>query len=147
MIWTPRVTVAAVIEQRDRFLLVEELIDGQLVLNQPAGHLESGESLQSAIVREVWEETGRKFKPEALLGIYRWPMPDGQRTYMRFCFTGAVSKRFPEQKLDDDIQDTCWMDYTSLATHPNLRSPLVLQCIQDYRANQRVSLDLLHEVT
>lgn len=146
MIWTPRVTVAAVVEQNHRFLLVEELVDGQRVLNQPAGHLEAGESLQSAIVREVWEETARHFVPTAVIGIYRWPMPEKNRSYLRFCFTGTVSERRVEQKLDEDILDTCWLDYESLQIYPRLRSPMVLQCIQDYRADQPIPLELLHDV-
>jgi len=146
MIWTPRVTVAAVIEQNHRFLFVEELIDGQRVLNQPAGHLEAGESLQSAIVREVREETARQFYPAALIGIYRWTMPDKDHTYLRFCFTGTVSERDPVQKLDEGILDTCWLNYEMLQKHSHLRSPLVLQCIQDYRTDQLIPLDRLHDV-
>ena len=146
MIWTPRVTVAAVIEQNNKFLLVEELINGQRVLNQPAGHLEAGEDLQSAVIREVWEETARQFNPTALIGIYLWPMPDEDRSYLRFCFTGSVSERHAAQDLDEDILDTCWLDYESLQVHPHLRSPMVLQCVQDYRTNQRIPLDLLHYV-
>jgi 8-oxo-dGTP pyrophosphatase MutT (NUDIX family) len=146
MIWTPRVTVAAVVEQNDKFLLVEELISGQRVLNQPAGHLESGEGLQTAVIREVWEETARQFKPSAVVGIYLWPMLENNRSYLRFCFTGSVSERHPNQELDEDILDTCWLDYESLQAHSHLRSPMVLQCVQDYRKNLRIPLDLLHDV-
>ena len=91
MIWTPRVTVAAVIEQDGKFLCVEESIAGQRVLNQPAGHLEAGESLQSAVIREVLEETARRFVPTALVGVYLWPMPGTERSYLRFCFYGDPS--------------------------------------------------------
>ncbi len=146
MIWTPRVTVAAVIERNNRFLLVEEMIHGRRVLNQPAGHLEADESLQSAIIREVWEETARNFIPSALTGIYRWHTPDKDLTYLRFCFSGTVSERTPGRPLDKGILDTCWLDLESLQTHSHLRSPMVLQCIQDYRANQLVPLELLHDI-
>ena len=145
MVWTPRVTVAAVIEQNNKFLLVEELINGQRVLNQPAGHLEAGEGLEAAVIREVREETAREFKPAALVGIYLWPMPEKDRSYLRFCFTGSVGERHPTRELDADILDTCWLDYESLQAHSHLRSPMVLQCIQDYRANRRIPLDSLHE--
>ncbi len=146
MIWTPRVTVAAVIEQNNQFLLVEELIHDQLVLNQPAGHLESGESLQSAIIREVWEETARRFEPTVLVGIYRWPMPEGDLTYLRFCFAGTVGERDSQQPLDRDIVDARWTDYKVLKNHPHLRSPMVLRCVEDYLAGQRADLCLLQNI-
>lgn len=146
MIWTPRVTVAAVIEQDGKFLLVEELIKGQRVLNQPAGHLEAGESLQSAVIREVQEETARRFMPSALTGVYLWPMPQADHSYLRFCFTGTVSERNPAQELDEGILDTCWLDYESILAHTHLRSPMVLKCVEDYLAHQRIPLDLLHDV-
>lgn len=145
MIWTPRVTVAAVIEQNDRFLLVEELIDGARVLNQPAGHLEAGEDLQSAVIREVREETAREFHPTALVGIYLWPMPGGGRSYLRFCFTGTAGERQASQKLDEDILDTCWMDHAALQAHARLRSPMVLQCVQDYLTKPSTPLGVLRE--
>jgi len=146
MIWTPRVTVAAVIEQNNKFLFVEELINGERVLNQPAGHLEAGEALQEAVIREVWEETAREFNPSALVGIYLWPMSGSDRSYLRFCFAGTASERNPAQKLDEDILDTCWLDYATLQAHSRLRSPMVLQCVQDYQTKPRVSLDLLRDV-
>lgn len=146
MIWTPRVTVAAVIEQNNKFLFVEELIDGERVLNQPAGHLEAGEDLQSAVIREVWEETAREFNPSALVGVYLWPMPGKNRSYLRFCFTGTAGERHPGQRLDEDILDTCWLDYEALQVHSRFRSPMVLQCVQDYMTKPRTPLDLLRDV-
>ena len=145
MTWTPRVTVAAVIERNSEFLLVEELIDGERVLNQPAGHLEAGEDLKSAVIREVREETARDFHPTALVGIYLWPMPGGDRSYLRFCFTGTVGERHPGQSLDEDILDACWLDYATLQAYPRLRSPMVLQCVEDYLTKPRAPLELLRE--
>ena len=138
--------MAAVIEQNGRFLCVEESVQGQRVLNQPAGHLEAGESLQSAVIREVREETARQFIPAALVGVYLWPMPQADKTYLRFCFTGTVSEQDAALELDEEILDTCWLDYASLQAHPNLRSPMVLSCIEDYLANRRIPLDMLHDV-
>src|ERR1700686_411100 len=89
MVWKPDVTVAAVIERSGRFLLVEERIRGRLVLNQPAGHLEDGEELLDAVIRETLEETAWQFTPEGLLGIYQWRSPRGHTT-LRFAFTGSV---------------------------------------------------------
>src|SRR5574338_21017 len=87
-VWKPNVTVAAVIEQDGRFLLVEEeTVDG-LRFNQPAGHLEAGESLVQAAAREALEETAHRFRPESLVGVYQWPRPDGAVTYLRFAFAG-----------------------------------------------------------
>ena len=91
MVWKPDVTVAALIERERRFLLVEERIRGRLVLNQPAGHLEDGESLLDAVVRETLEETAWQFSPEALLGIYQWRSPRGHTT-LRIAFTGSVAR-------------------------------------------------------
>lgn len=146
MIWTPRVTVAAVVEQNNKFLFVEELIKGERVMNQPAGHLEAGEDLQSAVIREVREETGREFTPSALVGIYLWPMPGSERSYLRFCFTGTVSERHPAQRLDEDILGTCWLEHAALQVHSRLRSPMVLQCVQDYLTKPHTPLDLLRDL-
>jgi len=114
-------------------------------LNQPAGHLESGESLIEAVIRETNEETAWQFEPSALVGIYRWQHPTKQRTYIRYCFTGTVSNHDPEQKLDDDIHQALWLTHDELlARLADFRSPLVLDCIDDYLAGQRYSLNLLH---
>ncbi len=92
MVWKPRVTVAAVIARDDQLLMVEEQAsDGGLVLNQPAGHLEPGESLTDAVVREVREETAWGFEPQALVGIYRWQRSTPEATFLRFCFAGIVA--------------------------------------------------------
>jgi 8-oxo-dGTP pyrophosphatase MutT (NUDIX family) len=133
-----------VIEQNDRFLLVEELIDGKMTLNQPAGHLESGESLIEAAIRETQEETAWQFKPTALTGIYRWQLPENGETYMRFCFTGEAVQHDPQQMLDADIHQAIWLTKQEfLARQDAFRSPLVLDCVNDYLAGCRYPLTLL----
>ena len=148
MIWTPRVTVAAVIEREQHFLLVEERVAGNRVFNQPAGHLERGESLVTAVCREVLEETARTFRPSAIVGIYRWSMSDPERTYLRFCFTGEASEPVPGQALDEEIVATHWLRREQLQHQDyQLRSPMVLRCIDDYLAGMRFPLEALHEVS
>ena len=145
MIWTPRTTVAAVIEHNNQFLMVEEEIDGNMQLNQPAGHLESGESLIEAVIRETREETAWHFVPEALVGIYRWQHPVKQDTYMRFCFCGNVTEHFAGQALDSDINQTLWLDRDQITLRQaDFRSPLVWQCFEDYWSGHRYPLQLLH---
>jgi ADP-ribose pyrophosphatase YjhB (NUDIX family) len=145
MPWSPHVTVAAVIERDGRYLVVEEAPDGVAVLNQPAGHVEFGESLTEAVRREVLEETARQFSPTGLVGIYQWTLPGSDRTYLRFCFRGTVSEPLPEAALDPDITATHWLQRAQIADGPlPPRSPLVLRCIDDADAGLSANLGLLH---
>jgi 8-oxo-dGTP pyrophosphatase MutT (NUDIX family) len=138
--------VAAVIERDGRFLLVEERTAGGRVLNQPAGHLEDGEELTTAVCREVLEETGWPFEPAGLVGVYRWPMPSGGGTYLRFCFHGGCTDHLPREPLDPDILGTCWLDRAEMLQSGRLRSPLVLACIDDFRAGRSYPLELLRDL-
>ena len=147
MVWKPHVTVAALAEQDGCFLLVEEEIAGRRVLNQPAGHLEPGESLRAAVVRETLEETGRDFTPRGVVGIYRWANPGSEQTFLRVCFAGEVGERSPGRELDPAIVDTLWLDPASLRAEPErLRSPMVLRCIDDHRAGRHYPLDVLQDL-
>lgn len=144
MTWSPAVTVAAVIERDRHFLLVEERPEGIPVINQPAGHLEPGESLQDAIIREVLEETGRPFRPTALIGVYLWPMPTGDRTYLRFCFAGQAGEPIEAARIDSDIDANHWLTRDQVAAGElPARSPLVLRCIDDAVAGRSAGLELL----
>lgn len=144
MTWKPHVTVAAVIEQSGRFLCVEETIEGASRLNQPAGHLEPGESLLDAVKREVLEETARVFEPEGLVGIYLWRRTPDAPTFLRVAFTGQAGEADPDLGLDSEIDATLWLGPDEIrARQPHWRSPLVMQCIDDYRAGRRYPLDLL----
>jgi 8-oxo-dGTP pyrophosphatase MutT (NUDIX family) len=147
-IWKPSVTVAAIIEQDGRFLLIEEETSEGIRFNQPAGHLDPHETLPQAVVRETLEETAHDFTPTALIGIYMSRYVSARTaqevTYLRFAFTGELGQRY-EQPLDDGILRTVWMTYEEvLACEPKHRSPLVLQCIQDYLLGRRAPMDLLY---
>ncbi len=138
------ITVAALAEQDGRFLLVEERIDGELRLNQPAGHLEVGETLFQAVVREALEETGCDFHPEALVGLYLWQRPDSQKTYLRAAFCGRISAPHPQRELDVGIERTVWLQRDEILARRSLwRSPLVVRCVDDYLAGRRYPLDIL----
>ncbi len=147
MKWAPSVTVAAVIEQGGRFLLVEEHAEGRRVVNQPAGHLEAGESVVDAAVRETLEETGRDFTPSALLGVYRWVHQPTQRTFVRLSLIGTCGERDATRALDKDILANLWLSRDEVlgGTHTP-RSPLVVRCIDDYCAGKRYPLDLYNDV-
>jgi 8-oxo-dGTP pyrophosphatase MutT (NUDIX family) len=139
---TPEVTVAAVVVRHGRFLLVEERIAGQLVLNQPAGHLEDRETLIEAAVRETREETAWRFHPEALVGTYLWRNPLNGRSFLRFTFCGDVDDHQPQQPLDTGIVRTLWLSAVELQAQPaRLRSPLVMRSIEDFLQGRRQSLD------
>ena len=143
MTWKPSVTVAAVVERDGRFLLVEEKIDGRLVLNQPAGHLDPGESLVEACRREVLEETAHHFEPQALVGIYRWHYAKKDVTFLRFCFSGRVLGMEAGRKLDKGIVAAPWLTGAELdARKGDHRSPLVRQCVADFLAGKRYPLDI-----
>lgn len=142
--WKPNVTVAAVIERAGRFLVVEEETPEGLRFNQPAGHLDEGESLVDAVVRETLEETAHRFTPEFLVGVYQWPRPQGDITYLRFAFGGQVAEEVADRALDDGIVRAVWMTQDELrATRERHRSPLIVQCVEDWLAGRRFGLDLI----
>ncbi|MDP2169422.1 MAG: NUDIX hydrolase [Rhodocyclaceae bacterium] len=143
-IWKPHVTVAALIERDGCFLLVEEETAEGVRFNQPAGHLENGESLVAACTREVLEETAYEFAPTALVGVYQWPRPQGDLTYLRFAFTGKVGAHTTARRLDEGILQAVWLTPAEIeACRERHRSPLVLQCVQDYLAGRRYPVDLI----
>ena len=145
-IWKPSATVAAVIERDGKFLLVEELIDGRRVLNQPAGHLDPGESLAAACAREVLEETAHHFEPTALVGIYRWHYAPKDVTFLRFCFSGSVGAFEKDRKLDKEIVAFHWLSAKEIREQKDRhRSPLVQQCVDDYLAGRSFPLDVFSE--
>ncbi|HEX8989740.1 MAG TPA: NUDIX hydrolase [Rhodocyclaceae bacterium] len=143
-IWKPNVTVAAVIERNGAFLLVEEETDNGIRFNQPAGHLDEGESLAAACAREALEETAWHFRPTALIGVYQWPRPQGDITYLRFAFTGELGEHEDGRALDRGILRAVWMTPKEIeATRERHRSPLILQCVKDWQSGRRFPLDLI----
>jgi len=143
----PDVTVAALVEDGGRFLVVEERIKGRIVLNQPAGHVELGESLLDAVGRETLEETAWHFTPHALLGIYLWHPRSSARATLRFAFAGAVHDHEPTRPLDRGILRTHWLRRAELGERmARLRTPLVLRCIDDYLAGKRYPLEVVAAV-
>lgn len=146
--WNPSVTVAAVIENNGKFLLVEEHTPEGLMLNNPAGHLDAGESPEQGVVREVMEETGCVFTPQALVGIYlsRFHRVATREdvTYLRLAYCGHASGPTPGWVLDAGIVRTLWLTPAELrASSARHRSPLLLQCMDDYLAGQRYPLALV----
>jgi 8-oxo-dGTP pyrophosphatase MutT (NUDIX family) len=147
-IWKPSVTVAAIIEHRGRFLLVEEETSDGIRFNQPAGHLDPNESLPEAAVRETLEEAACEFFPKALVGVYMSRYVSSRTgsevTYLRFAFTGDLGRVF-DRPLDEGILRAVWMTRDEMAACTERhRSPLVLRCVDDYLAGQRMPLSLLY---
>ena len=147
-IWKPSVTVAAIIERDNQFLLVEEETSDGIRFNQPAGHLDPGESLIDAASRETLEETAYDFTPEALVGVYmsRYVSSRTQEnvTYLRFAFCGKLGQ-LHDRVLDFGILRAVWMSYEELLACETMhRSPLVMQCVNDYLAGKRSPLSTLY---
>jgi 8-oxo-dGTP pyrophosphatase MutT (NUDIX family) len=145
MIWKPNVTVAAVAERDGRFLLIEEDTQHGRRFNQPAGHLEPGESLVEAVAREALEESAYTFKPTALLGVYQYYHRGDDVTYLRFAFTGELTAHDAGRALDEGIVRAAWLTPEEARREASRhRSPLVMRCIDDYLAGTRYPLSVIH---
>ena len=141
---TLELTVAAVIERQNKFLMVEELVHGRHVINQPAGHVEPGESPLEAVMREMLEETAWHFQPDAITGIYLWPHPDQARHFLRVSFCGSCHDHEPERTLDEGIIRATWFSRAKLlARSLQLRTPMVMRSIDDYLAGNRLPCDTI----
>ncbi|MDH5444266.1 MAG: NUDIX hydrolase [Gammaproteobacteria bacterium] len=141
------VTVAAVIEQDERFLLVEELIQGEVRYNQPAGHLEENETLYDAVIRETLEETAAYFTPTHVTGMYQWTQPESRQTFMRISFCGELGTFEEGRQLDEGIIRPVWLTLEEIKQcQPQHRSPLVLECIYDYQQGHRYPLELIKHI-
>ncbi|UJB21610.1 MULTISPECIES: NUDIX hydrolase [Lysobacter] len=147
--WQPDVTVATIVVEGGRLLMVEESVGGRLVINQPAGHLEPDESLRDAALRETLEETGWDVRLTAFVGAYQWKAPvqpdgSGGRHYLRFAFAAEPERHHAGRALDEGIVQALWMTPAQLqARSTEHRSPLVWQVVADYLGGRRHSLDLL----
>lgn len=146
MDWYPHATVATIVERDGRFLLVEESEGERLVINQPAGHLDQGETLAAAAVRETLEETGWEVTVKALLGLYTYTSAYNGISYLRTCFIAEPLRHHPERPLDTGILRALWLSVDELrACRDRLRSPLVLRNVEDYLRGKRYPLDFIHE--
>lgn len=144
MVWKPHVTVAAVIKKENKFLLVEEHTNNGIAFNQPAGHLENGESIISAVKREVTEETAWQFQPEYIVAIQLWRKNPEFPSFLRVCFAGKVHSFNDKQSLDDEIIATHWLTREQIAAKQSqLRSRLVLNTVDAYLNGERYPLSLL----
>lgn len=143
----PELTVAAIIEQDGRFMFIEERVGGCLVINQPAGHVEPGETLLQAVCRETLEETAWTFLPEAMVGIYLWSRGAGQPSFLRVAYSGHCSDHDKHRVLDTGIERVLWLSRDELlARTPQLRSPMVLRAVDDYLAGIRYPADLIRDI-
>lgn len=145
MRWKPNSTVATIIEENNKFLLVEETDNGINVFNQPAGHLDENESLQNAAIRETLEETGHKCQLTGYLGLYIYTAPSNGITYHRHCFTAKSVEYNPNANLDDGIIGIKWLTLDELKDSNQARSPLVIKCIEDYLERAPLPLHLIYE--
>ncbi|MES2670180.1 MAG: NUDIX hydrolase [Pseudomonadota bacterium] len=146
--WQPDVTVATVVVADGRLLCVEERVNGRLVINQPAGHLEPDESLLEAALRETREETGWDVRLTAFLGAYQWKAPETERHYLRFAFAAEPERHDPARPLDDGIVQALWLTPDELlAQRERHRSPLVWQVVADHLAGHRSPLSVLQHLS
>lgn len=142
--WYPHLTVATIIERDGRFLMIEELSDGLRVINQPAGHVEQGETLIEAAVRETLEETAWQVELQSITGFYLYTSPHNGITYFRCCFNG-VAITHTNNPLDEGIIGAKWLTLEELkSAEDKLRSPLVLKCLDDYHNGQRLPLESIY---
>ena len=145
LVWRPRVTVACVIERGGKYLLVEEEIHDERLLNQPAGHLEPGESLIEAAVRETREETGWQVRPTGLIGVYQWASPHSREQYVRFAFSAIAESHDASMPLDAGILRALWLEPSEIdGVQHRPRSPMVLRNIADAERRAPLPLDTLH---
>lgn len=144
--WAPHVVVAAIVERDGRYLIVEEMIAGERRLNQPAGHWEQGETLIEAVQRETLEESAWEIEPRSVLGVYVWQPASLPYPFVRFAFVADALRHHPDRSLDEGILRALWLTPDELlARSDELRSPSVMQCIEDHRAGRSYPLSMIHQ--
>jgi len=143
--WTPHATVATIVEKDGKYLLVEEDKPQGIVYNQPAGHIEQGETVEEAALRETLEESRWTVKLKHLVGLYTYTAPSNGITYHRYCFAAEPVKHNPDAQLDEGILDAKWFSWDEIKDMKNLRSPLVKQCFKDHVEGKAFPLDLIYE--
>jgi len=140
-LFNPHVTVACIAWHQNRFLMVEEQINGKLVINQPAGHLEAGESLTDALIRETLEESAYLVKPISIVGIYLYKAHQNL-TFLRICFYAQILEQ-QNRALDSGISQVLWLSLDEISRAKNLRSEMVLTCVNDFMAGNNYPLEVL----
>lgn len=145
MRFKPNSTVATIIEKDGLFLFVEEGDLSNPVFNQPAGHIEQGESILDAALRETLEETGCTVELTGYMGLYTYTAPSNQTMYHRHCFTAKIISHDDSYILDKGIHGTKWLTLNALIESKQARSPLVIKCIQDFLARPALPLDIIYE--
>ena len=140
----PHVTVATLVHAQDKFLVVEETINGKALWNQPAGHLEADETLVQAARRELWEETGIHAEPQHFVRMHQWIAPD-RTPFLRFLFVVELSEMCATEPHDDDIDRCLWVTAEEILNAPNLRSALVAESIRCYQTGGRLPLEVIGE--
>lgn len=143
--FTPHITVACVVQAEDKFLMVEEIINGKTTLNQPAGHLEKDETIIDAMQRELWEETGLSYAPQSLIKIFQWVAPD-KTPFIRFTFALNLLKIEATTPHDKDIEKACWLSYDDIIQATNLRSSLVKESVIAYRQATHLPLSVIESL-
>jgi len=141
-VFKPHLTVASIVEHENKFLMVTESIKGQIVINQPAGHVDDNESIIDACVRETLEETCYEVKPYALVGIYLFKA-QADLVFLRVCLAAKFSQKMANAKLDAQIISAEWLNYEQIAKAPNLRNQMVLACLNDYLQGNLHDLSLI----
>jgi 8-oxo-dGTP pyrophosphatase MutT (NUDIX family) len=145
MTWTPHATVATLVEKDGKFLIVEEVSHGKAVFNQPAGHIEQGETIQAAAIRETLEETGWRVKLNGFIGLYTYTAPQNGVCYYRFCFAAEAIEK-TDKALDHDIIAAHWLNLDEIRDlGDKLRSPLVVKCYEDYYEKPHLPLETIFE--
>ena len=140
-------TVSAVVEQDGKFLIVEERSSGIVVINQPGGHIEAGETPEHAVVREALEEAGCQIKVSELLGVYLWIQPQTRQQFLRIVYTAELLSQDTTRQLDDGIYAVHWYSIADLRRRQkDLRTPVVLRCVEDYMAGTRQADTFLTDV-
>lgn len=143
-VWKPHVTVATIVQRNGKYLFVEEKVRGELVINQPAGHLDPEESLIDAAKRETMEETAYQVEIKSLVGIYQWKNQQREKEFMRVAFVGEVVGHDPDAVLDDGIVRAIWLSREELMQRREQhRSPMVALNIEDFEAGRRYPLDII----
>lgn len=148
MRWLPHLTVASIFEREGKLLFVEEHSNGQIVLNQPAGHLEKNETLEEAAIRETLEESACEIELQSILGMYSHYSVENNITYYRVCYRAKLVQEHKHLSLDKDIIRTLWLSpEDAFKEQHRFRSPFVKNCIQDYLNNKSYPLEFITELS